>query len=93
MDIRNNILETIGNTPIVRINSLNPNPDVNIYAKLEGFNPSGSIKDRIAVKMINEAEKEGRLRPGQTIIEPTVGSYQTEQLNSLIVRLIKKYTE
>lgn len=74
MDIRNNILETIGNTPIVRINSLNPNPDVNIYAKLEGFNPSGSIKDRIAVKMINEAEKEGRLRPGQTIIEPTSGN-------------------
>jgi len=74
MDIKNNILETIGNTPMVRINRLNPNPDVNIYAKIEGFNPTGSIKDRIAVKMISDAEKEGRLRPGQTIIEPTSGN-------------------
>ena len=74
MDIKNNILETIGNTPMVRINRLTPNPDVNIFAKLEGFNPSGSIKDRIAIKMINDAEKEGRLRPGQTIIEPTSGN-------------------
>lgn len=74
MDIKNNILETIGNTPMVRINRLNPNPDVNIYEKIEGFNPTGSIKDRIAVKMISDAEKEGRLRPGQTIIEPTSGN-------------------
>lgn len=74
MDIKNNILETIGNTPMVRINSLNPNPNVNIFAKLEGFNPSGSIKDRIAIKMINDAEKDGRLKPGQTIIEPTSGN-------------------
>ena len=74
MDIKNNIQETIGNTPMVRINRLNPNPDVNIYAKIEGFNPTGSIKDRIAVKMISDAEKEGRLRPGQTIIEPTSGN-------------------
>ena len=68
------ILDTIGNTPMVRINRLNPNPGVNIFAKLEGFNPSGSIKDRIAVKMIEEAEAEGRLKPGQTIIEPTSGN-------------------
>ena len=74
MDIKNNILETIGNTPMVRINRLNPNPDVNIFAKIEGFNPTGSIKDRIAVKMISDAEKSGRLRPGQTIIEPTSGN-------------------
>ena len=74
MDIKNNILEAIGNTPMVRINRLNPNPDVNIFAKIEGFNPSGSIKDRIAVKMISEAEKDGRLKPGQTIIEPTSGN-------------------
>ena len=74
MDIKNNILEAIGNTPMVRINKLNPNPDVNIFAKLEGFNPSGSIKDRIAVKMISDAEKDGRLKPGQTIIEPTSGN-------------------
>ena len=74
MDIKNNILEAIGNTPMVRINRLNPNPDVNIFAKIEGFNPSGSIKDRIAIKMISEAEKDGRLKPGQTIIEPTSGN-------------------
>ena len=88
MDIRNNILETIGNTPIVRINSLNPNPDVNIYAKLEGFNPSGSIKDRIAAKMINEAEKEGRLRPDQTIIEPTSGN---TGIGLAIIGIVKGY--
>ena len=73
-DIRNNILETVGSTPLVRINRLCPNPDVNIYAKLEGFNPTGSIKDRIAVRMIAEAERDGRLRKGQTIIEPTSGN-------------------
>lgn len=72
--IKNNILETIGNTPIVRINSLCPNPQVNIYAKLEGFNPTGSIKDRIAIQMIEKAEQEGRLSKGQTIIEPTSGN-------------------
>jgi len=64
----------IGNTPIVRINKLNPNPNVNIYAKLEGFNPTGSIKDRIALKMIEQAEKDGKLRKGRTIIEPTSGN-------------------
>lgn len=70
----NNILEAIGNTPLVRINRLNPNPAVTILAKLEGFNPSGSIKDRIALNMVDEAERSGRLRPGMTIIEPTSGN-------------------
>ncbi len=69
-----NILEAIGDTPVVRINSLCPKPGVNIYAKLEGFNPTGSIKDRIAVKMIEAAEEDGRLVPGKTIIEPTSGN-------------------
>lgn len=69
-----NILETIGNTPMVRINRLCPNPNVNIVAKLEGFNPTGSIKDRIAVAMIEQAEDEGKLYPGKTIIEPTSGN-------------------
>lgn len=69
-----NILETIGNTPIVRINRLNPNPNVKIYAKLEGFNPTGSIKDRIALSMVEQAEKEGTLTKGKTIIEPTSGN-------------------
>lgn len=72
--VANNILETIGSTPMVRINRLNPNPRVNIMAKLEGFNPTGSIKDRIALRMIEDAEKSGRLRRGQTIIEPTSGN-------------------
>lgn len=69
-----NILETIGNTPLVSINRLNPNKNVNIYAKLEGFNPTGSIKDRIALKMIEQAEAEDCLEKGRTIIEPTSGN-------------------
>lgn len=69
-----NILECIGSTPLVKINSLCPNPNVNIYAKLEGFNPTGSIKDRIAVAMVEQAEQEGKLSPGKTIIEPTSGN-------------------
>ena len=68
------ILETIGNTPMVKINTLSPNPMVKIYAKLEGFNPTGSIKDRIAIKMIEQAEREGGLTKGKTIIEPTSGN-------------------
>lgn len=74
MNIKSNILETIGSTPMVKINRLCPNPNVNIYAKLEGFNPTGSIKDRIAVRMIESAERDGRLHKGQTIIEPTSGN-------------------
>ncbi len=73
-DIRDNILQTIGNTPLVRINKLNPNKNVEIYAKVEGFNPTGSIKDRIALSMIEQAEGEGRLKAGKTIIEPTSGN-------------------
>lgn len=70
----NNILETIGYTPLVKINRLNPNPNVELYAKLEGFNPTGSIKDRIALKMIEQAEESGTIYPGKTIIEPTSGN-------------------
>ena len=69
-----NILETIGNTPLVRINRLNPNPKVRIYAKIEGFNPTGSVKDRIALKMIEQAEFEGTLTKDKIIIEPTSGN-------------------
>lgn len=72
--VADNILQTVGYTPMVRINRLCPNPAVNIYAKLEGFNPTGSIKDRIAVQMIEDAEKSGALKNGQTIIEPTSGN-------------------
>jgi len=72
--VASNILKLIGNTPLVEINKLNPNPNVKIYAKLEGFNPTGSIKDRIALKMIEQAEFEGALTKGKTIIEPTSGN-------------------
>ncbi len=69
-----NILDTIGRTPLVRINKLNPKPQIPLYAKIEGFNPTGSIKDRIALKMIEQAEECGALTPGKTIIEPTSGN-------------------
>ena len=62
------ILKMIGNTPLVEIEKLNPNPKVKIYAKLEGCNPTGSIKDRIALAMIEHAEKTGALKKGKTII-------------------------
>ena len=73
-DIKENILKTIGNTPLVRINKLNPNKNTTMYAKVEGFNPTGSIKDRIALSMIEQAEDEGTLTKGKTIIEPTSGN-------------------
>ncbi|OHB74717.1 MAG: cysteine synthase B [Planctomycetes bacterium RBG_16_55_9] len=69
-----NILQTIGNTPLVKINNFIPSPNVMIFAKLEGANPTGSIKDRIALKMIDQAEAEGTLVEGKTIIEPTSGN-------------------
>jgi len=69
-----NALELIGNTPLVKINRLNPYKKVNIYAKVEGLNPSGSIKDRIALKMIEQAEKNKELTKDKTIIEATSGN-------------------
>src|SRR6187402_3367665 len=68
-----NILETIGNTPVVRINRLAP-PGVNLYAKIEAFNPLGSVKDRLALGVIEAAERSGALKPGQTVIEATSGN-------------------
>jgi len=70
----NSILELIGNTPLVKINSLNPNPSVTLLAKLEYLNPGGSVKDRIGIEMIEKAEKEGKIKPGGTIVEPTSGN-------------------
>lgn len=70
----NNILEIIGNTPLVKINKLNPNPKVLMLVKLEFLNPGGSIKDRIGPFMVRKAEKEGKLKKGGTIVEPTSGS-------------------
>ena len=73
--IEKNILGTIGKTPLVIINKLNPNTqNVNIYAKIEGVNPGGSVKDRIALRMIEEAEKSGKLTKDKIIIEPTSGN-------------------
>ena len=72
--IYRDILETIGNTPMVRINRLNTNPSVELYAKIEGVNPTGSIKDRIALKMIEQAEADGTLTKDKIIIEATSGN-------------------
>jgi cysteine synthase B len=69
-----NILETIGNTPLVELKSLNPRPGVQIFAKLEGINPSGSIKDRIAKKMIEQAEAQHLLTSNSILLEPTSGN-------------------
>lgn len=68
------VLEMIGNTPMVDVSSLSPNPSVAILAKLEGANPGGSVKDRAAKGMVEEAEKDGSLRPGQQIIESSSGN-------------------
>jgi [CysO sulfur-carrier protein]-thiocarboxylate-dependent cysteine synthase len=68
------VLDMIGNTPMVDVSRLSPNPDVRIVAKLEGQNPFGSVKDRIAKSMIEHAEKSGQLQPGQTILEPSSGN-------------------
>lgn len=69
-----NVLERIGNTPIVPIRRMNPNPRVEIWAKVEGCNPGGSIKDRIALSMIEDAEASGRLKPSMTLLEATSGN-------------------
>ncbi len=68
------IVESIGNTPLVELPRLSPIADVRIYAKLEGRNPTGSVKDRVAKSMIESAEAEGSIEPGQTILEPTSGN-------------------
>ena len=68
------ILDTIGNTPLVELKSFSPRHGVQIFAKLEGFNPSGSVKDRIAKMMIEEAEAGGNVKPGSVLLEPTSGN-------------------
>jgi cystathionine beta-synthase len=74
MDIKNNILETIGNTPLIKLNKITNNLPCPVLAKVDYFNPGNSIKDRMAIKMIEVAEKEGKLKPGGTIIECTSGN-------------------
>ncbi|MDD6416289.1 MAG: cysteine synthase A [Lactobacillus porci] len=72
--IYNSILDTIGHTPILKLNRVVPEDSADVYVKLEFFNPGGSIKDRIALAMVEKAEKEGKLKAGDTIIEPTSGN-------------------
>ena len=77
MDIKESAIELIGNTPILKLNEYTKSKhitSVNLLAKLEYLNPAGSAKDRVALEMISDAEKKGRLKPGGTIIEPTSGN-------------------
>ena len=74
MTVHDSVLDLIGNTPIVDVSALSPNPNVRILGKMEGQNPAGSVKDLIALSMINEAEHDGTLSPGKTIIEPSSGN-------------------
>jgi len=74
MNYYKNILETIGNTPLIKLNNLTKNIDALVLAKVEFFNPGSSIKDRMALKMIEDAENDGRLKPGYTIVEGTSGN-------------------
>jgi cysteine synthase A len=74
MPAHHTITELIGNTPLVRLNRMSPPGGATIWAKVEFFNPGGSVKDRICLNMIDEAERQGRLKPGSTIVEPTSGN-------------------
>ena len=74
MPVFQSVLDLIGNTPLVDVSVLSPNPSVRIFAKLEGQNPGGSVKDRIALSMIEDAEKQGLLAPGATLLEPSSGN-------------------
>jgi cysteine synthase A len=88
LKILNNVLDLIGNTPMMRLDKINESFNLNILAKLEYFNPSGSMKDRIALKMIEEAEKKGDLKPGYTIVESSTGNTGT---SLSLVGLMKGY--
>src|SRR6266568_8233358 len=88
MDIRNNILETIGHTPLIRLNKITRDIPALVLAKVDYFNPGNSIKDRMAVKMIEVAEKEGKLKPGGTIIECTSGN---TGMGLALVAVVKGY--
>ncbi len=74
MKLQKDVLGLIGNTPLVKINTLAGSEDAAIWAKLEGYNPGGSVKDRIALSMIEAAERDGKLVPGGVIVEPTSGN-------------------
>ncbi|HLJ08466.1 MAG TPA: pyridoxal-phosphate dependent enzyme, partial [Acidimicrobiia bacterium] len=74
MAVVRSVLDLIGNTPLVDVSQLSPNPDARILIKLEGQNPGGSVKDRIALSMIEQAEKDGLLEPGAVLLEPSSGN-------------------
>jgi cystathionine beta-synthase len=88
MNFRNNILDLIGNTPLVKINKLNKGLKPQIFAKLESANPGGSVKDRIGISMLNEAEKAGKIKPGGIIVEATSGN---TGIGLALAALIKGY--
>ena len=88
MDFSNNILQTIGNTPLVKLNKVVAEIDALVLAKVETFNPGNSVKDRMAVKMVEDAEADGRLKPGGTIIEGTSGN---TGMGLALVAIIKGY--
>ena len=84
----NNILETVGRTPLIKLNSISQEIKSTIYSKVEYLNPGGSTKDRIALSMIEAAEKAGKLQPGGTIIEATAGNTGA---GLALIAAIKKY--
>ena len=88
MDIKNNILETIGNTPLIRLNKITKDLPCTVLAKVEYFNPGNSAKDRMALKMVEVAEQEGKLKPGGTIIEGTSGN---TGMGLALAAIVKKY--
>lgn len=88
MDVKNNILETIGNTPLVRLNKITKDLPCEVYAKVEYFNPGNSTKDRMALRMVEVAEQEGKLKPGGTIIECTSGN---TGMGLALVAIVKGY--
>jgi cysteine synthase A len=88
MSAGSDVLKLIGNTPLVKINRLTGEADAEVWAKIEGCNPGGSVKDRIAFFMIETAEREGKLKPGGTIIEPTSGN---TGIGLAMVAAVKKY--
>ena len=88
MDIKNNILETIGNTPLIKLNKITRDLPCTVLAKVEYFNPGNSAKDRMALKMVEVAEREGKLKPGGTIIEGTSGN---TGMGLALAAVVKKY--
>lgn len=88
MKLSNDVLGLIGNTPLVKIRKLTASEDATIWAKLEGYNPGGSVKDRIGLSMIEAAERDGKLKPGSIIVEPTSGN---TGIGLAIVAAIKGY--